>query len=82
MSRTSEALMGEIAGPVVLLLQALDVLEFVARHLHPPSLDALLYESTPKADPLREALAGFGRAEWPEELLPFRGRLESAAQAT
>lgn len=55
MSRTSEALMGEIAGPVVLLLQALDVLEFVARHLHLLSLDALL---------------------------PFRGRLESAAQAT
>lgn len=74
--------MTSVTSLIAPLLKALDVLEFVARHLHPPQLDALIYEALPAIDPVREALERLDQIEWPDELQAFRERLEAAAAAT
>ena len=58
------------------LLDTLDALEFIARHLHPPRLDALVATLGDRDAALREALA---KAVWPAQLRDPIGR---AAEAT
>ena len=58
------------------LLDTLDALGFIARHLHPPRLDALVATLGDRDAALREALA---EAVWPAQLRDPIGR---AAEAT
>ena len=58
------------------LLDTLDALGFIARHLHPPRLDALVATLGDRDAALREALT---KAVWPEQLRDPIGR---AAEAT
>ncbi len=58
------------------LLDTLDALGFIARHLHPPRLDALVAALGDRDAALREALT---TAVWPEQLRDHIGR---AAEAT
>jgi phospholipase/carboxylesterase len=57
------------------LLDTLDALQFIARHLHPPRLDALVAALGDRDAALREALAG---AAWPEQLRDPIGRAVEA----
>ncbi|HEY2050083.1 MAG TPA: hypothetical protein VGH03_12130 [Caulobacteraceae bacterium] len=60
------------------LLRILGVLEFVVRHLHPPSLPQVVAAVEDPSPPLR---AVDGRlADWPEALAPVRMALETAAR--
>jgi phospholipase/carboxylesterase len=61
---------------IALLLDTLGTLEFIARHLHPPRLDALVATLGDRDAALREALT---KAVWPEQLRDPIGR---AAEAT
>ena len=58
------------------LLDTLDTLGYIARHLHPPRLEALVATLGDRDAALREALA---EAVWPEQL---RDPIERAAEAT
>ena len=58
------------------LLDALEALEFIGRHMHPPALAELLATFADRDVALREAMAD---AEWPAE---WRGSIERAAECT
>jgi phospholipase/carboxylesterase len=60
------------------LLQALETLGRIARHLHPP-LDALLEAAGPSEAMLREGRASFDACTWPEQLVTLRQQLASSA---
>ncbi|HEY3845518.1 MAG TPA: hypothetical protein VGL95_00230 [Acetobacteraceae bacterium] len=63
-------------------MDALEVLGFIARHLHPPDL-ASLVEVLGDADPaLRAARERFALVAWPDHLVPFRDQAERAAALT
>ncbi|MFZ0016306.1 MAG: hypothetical protein WAL10_03135 [Acetobacteraceae bacterium] len=64
------------AMAIARLLDTLDALGFIARHLHPPRLKGLVATLGDRDAALREALAD---AIWPDEL---RDHVERAAEAT
>ena len=69
-------------GMVARTMDALELLGFVARHLHPPDL-ASLVEVLGDADAaLRAAGERFAEVAWPEHLLPFRDQTDRAAALT
>jgi phospholipase/carboxylesterase len=73
----------EVAAVVALLnplLRALEMLAFVARHLHPPGFASLMASiGTPDAD-LQSALAK--PQAWPEPVLGARAAINAASDAT
>jgi phospholipase/carboxylesterase len=78
----NEAVMGAIVALMPPLLNAIEALGFVQRHMHPPRL-AELVESVGERDAaVRPALEQFRAAPWPEHLLRFREVVEQAADAT
>ena len=78
----SEALVGAIVGIVRPMLDALDRLEFIARHMHPPDI-ASLVEVLGDCDPnLRKAREAIDDLAWPDHLVPFREQMERAAEMT
>jgi phospholipase/carboxylesterase len=67
------------ADDLAALLQALEALAFVARHLYPPQFDAVMDSVSAPAEALRAARR---RVEsWPDDLAGMRGRLEAASDA-
>jgi phospholipase/carboxylesterase len=75
LSTGGELTMSE-AMAIARLLDTLDALGFIARHLHPPRLKGLVATLGDRDAALREALAD---AIWPDEL---RDHVERAAEAT
>ena len=71
-----------IAVTVDALMAALAPLGFVARHLHPEDLDAVLEAVGAPDEGLTAAFEVFQAAAWPEQLAAFRGQVERAAEAT
>lgn len=63
------------------LLNTLEALGFVARHLHPPQLEQVLTKVADVDADLRDRLTGFQEAEWPDGLRPFKERVEKSAEA-
>jgi phospholipase/carboxylesterase len=77
MDEPAAEVVGGLVGP---LLRALEMLAFVARHLHPPELDDLLASVGTPEDGLKVALA---RApQWPQQLSGVRDALGAASEAT
>ena len=76
------ALEETITTTVDALMAALAPLGFIARHLHPEDLEAVLEAvGTPDAE-LTKAFEQFRAAQWPDQLAAFRGQVERAAEAT
>ena len=71
-----------IAETLDSLMGALAPLGFVARHLHPGDLDAVLEAVGTPDEPLTAAIEQFRHADWPEPLATFRAQVEKAADAT
>ena len=61
------------------LLDTLDALGVIARHMHPPQLEALVATLGDRGDELRAALAG---AVWSGDLVAFRESIEHAVGST
>ncbi len=61
------------------LLAAMDTLEYVARKLHPPQIDALIDHVAGVDMAVRDARPQFEAAPWPEHLFPVRDRILTAA---
>jgi phospholipase/carboxylesterase len=71
-----------IAQTLDSLMGALAPLGFVARHLHPGDLDAVLEAVGQPEGGLTAAIAQFRRTQWPDQLATFRAQVEKAADAT
>jgi phospholipase/carboxylesterase len=75
----SEAVVDDIVAVLPPLLQSLEALGFVARHLHPPAFGQVMQAAGEPDEALR---AVRGRlAEWPEEFSGIRAPLNTASDA-
>jgi phospholipase/carboxylesterase len=66
----------DLLGP---LMRALEMLAFVARHVHPPDFDRLMESVGGPDEELREARARQG--EWPRHLSGVRAALDASSDA-
>jgi phospholipase/carboxylesterase len=72
----SEAVVDDIVAVLPPLLQSLEALSFIARHLNPPDFDRVMEAA---GAPDQALMAVRPRlAEWPEQFVEIRGSLESA----
>ena len=76
----SDAVVDDILALLPPLLQSLEALGFVARHLHPPDLDRVMEAVGEPEQALQIARSGL--AEWPARFLRERASLEAASDAT
>ncbi|PKQ09840.1 MAG: phospholipase [Alphaproteobacteria bacterium HGW-Alphaproteobacteria-12] len=79
---SNEELIDAIDVLLPALLQGMDAVSFIARHMHPPLLESLIEQMGPVEERLREARLGFDAAEWPENLTVFRNHVREAADET
>ena len=79
---TPLAVTDAIAALVPPLLEALERMVWVQRHLHPPLAARLADRLAPKAEALREPLAGCERVDWPDDLHFLRDRLLDVTRRT
>ncbi len=77
----SDALMDAVMALVPPLLEAMDALGFIGRHLHPPHLARLVESVGRPDDNVRAGLRVFAETAWPERLAGFRMQVETAAEA-
>jgi phospholipase/carboxylesterase len=78
----SDALIEAMVGVVRAMLDALDRLEFIARHLHPPDIASLVEVLGDSDAELRATRGAIADVVWPDQLVPFREQMESAADMT
>ena len=77
----SDAITGAIVALIPPLLQALETLGFIGRHLHPPQLGQLVATVGARDAPVRDALEQFRQVAWPAQLERFREQMEVACDA-
>src|SRR5262249_35603658 len=75
----SEAVVDDIVAVLPPLLQSLEALSFVVRHLNPPDFDRVMEEVGTPEDALKAARSRL--SEWPQEFLDVRSSLEAASDA-
>src|ERR1700687_2744406 len=75
----SEAVVDDIVAVLPPLLQSLEALSFIARHLKPPDFDSVL-EAAGQPDQALQAVRA-RLADWPEQSAHLRTPLESASDA-
>lgn len=76
----SEAVVDDILALLPLLLQALEALSFIARHLHPPDFDRVM-DAVGEPEQALQA-ARLALSEWPQRFASVRTSLEAASDAT
>jgi len=76
----SEAVIDEIAALLPPLLQSLETLGFVARHLHPPDFDCVMEAVGEPEQALQTAISRL--TDWPPRFLSVRASLKAASDAT
>jgi phospholipase/carboxylesterase len=77
----NDVVLDAIMALVPPLLDAMEALTFIGRHLHPPHLHELI-DSVGNADEgMRAGLVAFNAAPWPDDLARFRAHVEAAADA-
>jgi phospholipase/carboxylesterase len=75
----SEAVVDDIVAVLPPLLQSLDALGFIARHLNPPDFDSVMESVGTPDQALRQVRSRL--ADWPEEFAGARTSLETASDA-
>jgi phospholipase/carboxylesterase len=76
----SDAVVDDIVAVLPPLLQSLEALGFIARHLNPPDFDAVM-EAAGTPDQALQAVRP-RLTDWPDEFAAIRTALESASDAT
>ena len=76
----SEAVVDDIVAVLPPLLQSLEALGFIARHLNPPDFDRIM-EAAGQPDEALKAVRP-RLANWPEQFADVRTSLETASDAT
>ena len=79
-SAENDELLNAISSVLPPVLNALDALAQVGRHLHPPDLAALYDAVSAQEQPVREGLTRFSDAEFPEHLAGFKDCVQRAAE--
>ncbi len=74
-----DALQESLVALIPRLLGALDRLETITRHMHPPRLPELAASLGPDDNELTAALGQVREAAWPDALIPFRDQIVLAA---
>lgn len=77
---SNDELLDAIGGVLPPILNALDALGEVGRHLHPPNLGALNDAVVERVDPVRDGLAHFRETEFPDHFSGFKDCVERAAE--
>src|SRR6202022_1105703 len=75
----SEAVVDDIVAVLPPLLQTLEALGFVARHLNPPDFDRVMEAAGAPDQALQAARSQLN--DWPEEFSPIRTLLDAASDA-
>jgi phospholipase/carboxylesterase len=75
----SEAVVDDIVAVLPPLLQALEALAFVARHLNPPEFDAVMEAAGEPDRALQEVRPRL--ADWPEQFASIKAPLDAASDA-
>src|ERR1700761_9706424 len=75
----SEAVIDDIVAVLPPLLQSLEALAHLARHLHPPMFGRVMHEIGAPEEALQAARARLG--EWPETFADIRKSLDVASEA-
>jgi phospholipase/carboxylesterase len=75
----SEAVVDDIVAVLPPLLQSLEALSFVGRHLHPPEFDRVM-QAAGTPDQALQSVRG-RMSDWPEEFSGIRTALETASEA-
>jgi phospholipase/carboxylesterase len=75
----SEAVVDDIVAVLPPLLQSLEALSFIARHLNPPDFGSVMEAAGTPDQALRARLARL--TEWPEQFSDVRASLERASEA-
>jgi phospholipase/carboxylesterase len=75
----SEAVVDDIVAVLPPLLQSLEALGFIARHLNPPDFDRVMATIGTPDQTLQEVRASLGT--WPEQFATLRKSLETASDA-
>jgi phospholipase/carboxylesterase len=75
----SEAVVDDIVAVLPALLQSLETLGFIARHLNPPDFGAVMEAAGTPDQALRSVRARLDH--WPEEFAHLRGPLQTASDA-
>ena len=75
----SEAVVDDIVAVLPPLLQSLEALSFIARHLNPPDFGRVMEAAGTPDQALQAVLARL--ADWPEEFAHLRAPLETASAA-
>jgi phospholipase/carboxylesterase len=76
----SEAVVDDIVAVLPPLLQSLEALSFIARHLNPPQFGAVMEAAGTPDQALREVQSRL--ADWPEQFADVRNALEAASDAS
>jgi phospholipase/carboxylesterase len=76
----SEAVVDDIVAVLPPLLQSLEALGFIARHLNPPDFDSVMEAAGTPDQALQAVRARL--ADWPEEFAAIRTALETASDST
>lgn len=79
MTDPNEILVDALASALPPLLTALDNLAYIARHMHPPHLPALVARMGNADADVREGVAALQNAPWPEHMVEVKSRIETAA---
>lgn len=82
MNEDNDPILEAVVALVPPLLNALDALQFIARHLHPPHLGELVAAVGSRDEPLRGTFDLFMDVDWPDQLVPVRDRLALSATET
>ena len=75
----SEAVVDDIVAVLPPLLQSLEALGFIARHLNPPDFDSVMEAAGSPDQALRAVRSRL--ADWPEQFASVRNSLEAASDA-
>ena len=81
MKDDGEALINAIMALAPPLLDAMEGLSFIGRHLHPPHLRELIDRFGEADQGVRTGLVTFNAATWPDDLARFRNCIETATDA-
>ncbi|ABS62674.1 phospholipase/Carboxylesterase [Parvibaculum lavamentivorans DS-1] len=79
---SSDELIDAVDALLPALLQAMEAVAFIGRHLHPPLIGNLVEQMEPVAARLAEARVAFDAAAWPEHLTAFAEHVREAADET
>jgi phospholipase/carboxylesterase len=80
-SADADELQESLVALIPRVLGALDRLEAITRHMHPPRLPELVAFLGPDDDALSAALARVRDASWPAALAPYRDQIVLAAES-